>query len=55
MQVILGKEPDDLVCSYANEVMTLGLIWLNFYDAVKEGDGDSVKDLEIFNGHISCN
>ena len=37
MQVLLGNEPDDMVCSYANEVMTLGLIWLNFYDAAKEG------------------
>ncbi len=28
--------------TYARELLTLGLIWLQFYDAVKEGDGDRI-------------
>jgi L1 cell adhesion molecule like protein len=35
------KETDS-VYVYANELLTLGLIWMNFYDAVKEGDGRRV-------------
>jgi len=30
---------DDGVYSYTTELLTLGLLWLNFYDSVKEGDG----------------
>ena len=33
---------DDKVCSYAKELLTLGLLWLNFHDSVKEGDGDRI-------------
>ena len=33
---------EDGVTSYARELLTLGLIWLQFYDAVKEGDGDRI-------------
>ncbi len=33
---------DDGVTTYARELLTLGLIWLQFYDAVKEGDGDRI-------------
>ncbi len=33
---------DDGVTTYARELLTLGLIWLKFYDAVKEGDGDRI-------------
>ena len=33
---------DDEVCSYAKELLMLGLLWLNFYDSVKEGDGDRI-------------
>ena len=32
----------DGVCLYAREVLSLGLIWHEFHDAVKEGDGDRV-------------
>ena len=28
--------------NYARELLTLGLIWLQFYDAVKEGDDDRI-------------
>ena len=31
--------PPDGVVLYAKEVLTLGLIWLGFYDAIQEGDG----------------
>ena len=30
----------DTVFLYATEVLALGLIWENFHDAIKEGDGD---------------
>ena len=30
----------DAVFLYATEVLTLGLIWENFHDAIKKGDGD---------------
>ena len=30
----------DRIFLYATEVLTLGLIWENFHDAIKEGDGD---------------
>ena len=32
----------DGIQAYSKEVITLGLIWLGYYDAVKEGDGDRV-------------
>lgn len=32
----------DLVQMYSKEVLTLGLMWLGFKDATKEGDGDRV-------------
>ena len=32
----------DRVFLYATEVLTLGLIWENFHDANKEGDGDQL-------------
>jgi len=32
----------DGICLYAREVLSLGLIWLEFHDAVKEGDGNRV-------------
>ena len=30
------------VCIYATELLSLGLLWHGFYDAVKEGDGDRI-------------
>ncbi len=38
----LSDKVDDGVVTYARELLTLGLIWLQFYDAVKEGDGDRI-------------
>lgn len=32
----------DLVQLYACELLTLGLVWLNYYDAIKEGDGERI-------------
>lgn len=34
---------DDRVQCYSKEMMTLGLLWLGFVDAIREGDGDHVK------------
>lgn len=33
---------NDGVCLYAREVLSIGLIWHEFHDAVKEGDGERV-------------
>ena len=33
---------DDGVCIYATELLSLGLLWHGFHDAVKEGDGDRI-------------
>ena len=49
------KVPDstDTVYLYATEVITLGLLWHGFHDAIKQGDGG--KDtavLEISLGHF---
>ena len=32
----------DKVCLYAMEVLTLGLLWHNFHDSIREGDGDRI-------------
>ena len=32
----------DTVNTYACELMTLGMIWLNYYDAIREGDGHRI-------------
>lgn len=32
----------DKVCMYAMEVLTLGLLWHNFHDSIKEGDGERI-------------
>ena len=32
----------DKVHIYGKEVMTLGLLWLNFYDSIREADGDRI-------------
>jgi len=36
------KTATDKVCIYAMEVLTLGLLWHNFHDSTKEGDGDQI-------------
>lgn len=38
----------DHIQEYAKEVLTLGLFHLEFHDAVREGDGNSVERLEVF-------
>ena len=38
----VNKDDTDCVHSYACEVMNLGLLYMEFCDAVKEGDGDRV-------------
>jgi len=40
---------DDGVYSYTTELLTLGLLWLNFYDSVKEGDGYCIIQTWKFN------
>ena len=37
-----GDESVDKVHLYATEVLTLGLLWHGYHDAIKEGDGDRV-------------
>ena len=34
------------------QVISLGLLYLNFKDAVREGDGDRVLNLEIFFAYL---
>lgn len=49
----------DGVTTYARELLTLGLIWHHFYDAIKEGDGDRIlnslmeNDATDIQGHKS--
>ena len=33
---------DDGVLLYASEVLSLGLLWFGFHDAIQEGDGDRI-------------
>ena len=40
---------DDGVYSYSTELLTLGLLWLNYYDSVREGDGDRIIRTWKFN------
>ena len=39
-----NKAPDstDTVYLYATKVITLGLLWHGFHDAIKEGDGERI-------------
>ena len=39
----------DHVCMYAMEVLTLGLLWHNFHDSTKEGDGERLLRIWKFN------
>ena len=36
------KTDADGVCMYAMEVLTLGLLWHNFHDSTREGDGERI-------------
>ena len=37
-----GIDTSDEVCMYGSEVITLGLLWDNYRDAIREGDGKRV-------------
>lgn len=37
-----NKAKNDGVFTYASEVLSLGLIWHGFHDAIREGDGDRI-------------
>ena len=39
----IGERSQDDITNYANEVISLGLFYSNYKDAVKEGDGQRVK------------
>ena len=39
---------DDELFLYTTELLTLALIWHNYHDAIKEGDGDCVLSLWKF-------
>ena len=38
-------ENDDMIHNYACEVITLGMIWANYYDAIREGDGHRIMQI----------
>ena len=38
----VSTKTTDKVSLYAREVLTLGLLWHNYHDLVKEGDGDRI-------------
>ena len=43
MQLIIGKKTKDIVDrdrlnTYASEVLSVGMVWRNDYDAIKEGN-----------------
>ena len=40
-----GGVENDRVHVYAKEMLTLGLLWHGFHDAIKEGDGDRILKL----------
>lgn len=40
-----NSDTDDGVHTYTCEVMTLGLLWRNYYDSVREGDGKRVLSI----------
>ena len=41
----MTSKSDDKVQEYAKEVMILGMFYLNYKDAIKEGDGGRVLTL----------
>jgi len=52
VRIIKSNTPahnDDRVCSYAMELLTLGLLWLSYYDSVREGDSDRIVRTWKFN------
>lgn len=36
------SKDDDHVCAYAKEVLSLGLLFVEFKDAIREGDGEQI-------------
>jgi len=46
---LLPVDCTDKVCLYAIEVLTLGLLWHNFHDSIKEGDGDRIFRIWKYN------
>ena len=40
----ISQRSEDDITNYANDVISLGLFYFNYKDAVKEGDGQRVKD-----------
>ena len=38
--LVIDAKKADKTHGYAMELLTLGLLWLNFHDSSKEGDGD---------------
>lgn len=40
--ILEGNETDDCVYEYACEVTSLGLLYMNYQDAIREGDGERV-------------
>ena len=45
---ISTSQVDDKVQEYAKEVMSLGMVYLNYKDAVKEGDGGRIFHILLF-------
>ena len=42
------EEDEDNVCAYATEVMSLGLLLMEFIDGIRKGDGERIIRLEVF-------
>uniref|UniRef100_A0A1X7V4W0 DUF6589 domain-containing protein n=1 Tax=Amphimedon queenslandica TaxID=400682 RepID=A0A1X7V4W0_AMPQE len=40
-----SNENDDMIHNYACEVITLGMIWANYYDAIHEGNGHRIMQI----------
>ena len=49
MPLVIDAKKADKVHGYAMELLTLGLLWLNFHDSSKEADGDRLVRVWKFN------
>jgi len=46
---IISIKSTDKVCMYGMEILTLGLLWHNFHDSIREGDGERLMRNWKFN------
>ncbi len=43
-----NSDEDDQVLVYASDLLTLGLLWWGYHDAVREGDGTRIQNYWVF-------